>query len=96
MTTNQPFEQLAPMGGGDPLSPGDPDGAANKLAAQFKVKPASALMPDDKKVRDKVAFKKKNRKSPIGSPHPPIAEQQPMFGIETPTGMSPLMLMEIR
>lgn len=55
--------------------------AQNKLP-QFKVKPTAALMPDDKKDRNKPQnYKKKNRKSPAGSPHPPQPEQ-PVFGID--------------
>lgn len=85
------FDHLVPAAPGDhPLSPGD----ADKLAPQFKVKPASALMPDDKKaaLRDKAGFKKKSRssnKSPVGSPHPPLSEQ-PMFGMEATTGKNRL------
>ncbi|XP_060523998.1 zinc finger protein 608 isoform X2 [Cylas formicarius] len=55
---------------------------------QFKVKPASALMPDDKKTQNGGAslgkaqsFKKKNRKSPAGSPHPPQSDQS-IYGME--------------
>lgn len=85
------FDHLvpAPAVTGNPLSPGDSD----KLAPQFKVKPASALMPDDKKagLRDKPGFKKKSRsnKSPVGSPHPPVSEP-PMFGMEATTGTNAL------
>lgn len=59
---------------------------------QFKVKPASALMPDDKKqqqqngsnsIKAQAFNKKKNRKSPAGSPHPP-QQEPPLFGIEQP------------
>ncbi|KAL3285896.1 hypothetical protein HHI36_000416 [Cryptolaemus montrouzieri] len=65
----------------------------NRLASppckitNFKVKPTAALMPDDKKTQNissqskPQSFKKKNRKSPGGSPHPPHADQ-PMFGVE--------------
>lgn len=51
---------------------------------QFKVKSASALMPDDKKDRNKLPnYKKKNRKSPAGSPDPPpTANEPPIFGLE--------------
>lgn len=54
---------------------------------QFKVKPAAALMPDDKKDRSTKStpnFKKKSRKSPAGSPDPP-ENQPPAFGME-PSG----------
>ncbi|KAB0803187.1 hypothetical protein PPYR_00157 [Photinus pyralis] len=64
----------------EPPSPSDP-----AKITQFKVKPASALMPDDKKERNKLTnYKKKSRKSPAGSPHPPLNEQQ-VFGME-PSG----------
>jgi len=46
---------------------------------QFKVKPASALMPEDKKGTSNIKTpnlnKKKSRKSPTGSPHSPQAEE---------------------
>ncbi|GLV43459.1 scribbler [Carabus blaptoides fortunei] len=54
----------------------------NKIP-QFKVKPTAALMPDDKKDRNKPQnYKKKNRKSPAGSPHPHPQPEQPVFGID--------------
>lgn len=50
---------------------------------QFKVKPASALMPDDKKTVKPIGHKKKNRKSPAGSPHPhPHPLDPPALGLE--------------
>ncbi|XP_030766359.1 zinc finger protein 608 [Sitophilus oryzae] len=64
--------------------------------SQFKVKPTSALMPEDKKsqqmpqppqpqnganLQKPQSFKKKNRKSPAGSPHPSPADQ-PVFGLD--------------
>ncbi|CAH1164685.1 unnamed protein product [Phaedon cochleariae] len=78
------------------LSPHSPPHPPGKIT-QFKVKPASALMPDDKKQQqqqlqqqqslnvnnsgNKTANfnKKKNRKSPAGSPDPPQTEQL-LFG----------------
>lgn len=56
----------------------------NKLP-QFKVKPTAALMPDDKKDRNANKpqnYKKKNRKSPAGSPHPHPQPEQPVFGLD--------------
>lgn len=68
------------------LSPNESDNSQSaKITTPFKVKPASALMPDDKKDRSKLPnYKKKSRKSPAGSPHPPQADQ-PVFGME-PSG----------
>lgn len=52
---------------------------------QFKVKPTASLMPDDKKDRNKLTgHKKKNRKSPAGSPHP--QPEQPTFGLDAASG----------
>lgn len=63
---------------------------------QFKVKPTSALMPDEKKAQQMPqpnqpqncanlqkpqSFKKKNRKSPAGSPHLSPTDP-PIFGLE--------------
>lgn len=48
---------------------------------QFKVKPASALMPEDKKPVKTLGHKKKSRKSPAGSPHPHPIEPPPL-GLE--------------
>ncbi|KAL0278404.1 UNVERIFIED_CONTAM: hypothetical protein PYX00_000233 [Menopon gallinae] len=55
---------------------------------QFKVKSAASLMPDDKsKERERErssklppGYKKKSRKSPAGSPHPP---SEPQFGMDS-------------
>lgn len=53
---------------------------------QFKVKPTASLMPEDKnKDRERNSklpqgFKKKNRKSPAGSPHPPT---EPPFTMDS-------------
>lgn len=53
---------------------------------QFKLKPTSSLMPEDKsKERDRNSklppgYKKKSRKSPAGSPHPP---SDPPFGMDS-------------
>ncbi|KAJ8881080.1 hypothetical protein PR048_017553 [Dryococelus australis] len=56
--------------------------AAKAPPPQFKVKPTAALMPDDKKERNKLSsHKKKSRKSPAGSPHP--QPEQPAFGLDT-------------
>uniref|UniRef100_A0A6P7H7Z9 Leucine-rich repeat extensin-like protein 5 n=1 Tax=Diabrotica virgifera virgifera TaxID=50390 RepID=A0A6P7H7Z9_DIAVI len=71
---------------GQPLSPHMPQ---SPKIAQFKVKPTSSLMPDEKKQQSLNQScpktpnftKKKNRKSPAGSPHPPQSEQ-PVFGSE--------------
>ncbi|XP_050294462.1 zinc finger protein 608 [Anthonomus grandis grandis] len=75
--------------------PPSPTQASSKLA-QFKVKPTSALMPEEKKQQSMAqpgqnqnganlqkpqSFKKKNRKSPGGSPHLSPAEP-PVFGME--------------
>lgn len=56
----------------------------NAKVPQFKVKPTSVLMPDDKKVVKPTTHKKKSRKSPAGSPHPHphLLEPQPL-GLET-------------
>lgn len=56
---------------------------------QFKVKPTAALMPEDKnktpvKPSLPASFKKKNRKSPAGSPDPPTQNETPVFGMEQP------------
>ncbi|CAG9863123.1 unnamed protein product [Phyllotreta striolata] len=78
---------------GQPLSPHHNMPPSPKIS-QFKVKPTSALMPDDKKQQPQSLTgcnkthnfsKKKNRKSPGGSPHPPQAEQ-PIFGSTEQTG----------
>lgn len=51
---------------------------------QFKLKPASALMPEDKKNLKPIGHKKKNRKSPAGSPHPhPHPLDPPPLGLES-------------
>ncbi|XP_074037162.1 uncharacterized protein isoform X2 [Leptinotarsa decemlineata] len=70
-----------------PLPPHSPSPAAK--VTQFKVKPTSALMPDEKKQQQQVTAskvqnfaKKKSRKSPASSPHPP---EQPLYGGE-PSG----------
>ncbi|XP_044744100.1 zinc finger protein 609 [Coccinella septempunctata] len=66
--------------------PNQPPSPACKIT-NFKVKPTAALMPDEKKNPPQInqtkpqSFKKKNRKSPAGSPHPPQSDQ-PMFGME--------------
>ncbi|KAF5291361.1 hypothetical protein FQA39_LY03512 [Lamprigera yunnana] len=74
---NQNPTQMSPS---EPPSPSE----SNKITP-FKVKPTSALMADDKKERSKLTnYKKKSRKSPAGSPHPPQPEQQ-VFGME-PSG----------
>ncbi|XP_017779114.1 PREDICTED: zinc finger protein 609-like [Nicrophorus vespilloides] len=59
----------------------------NPVAPQFKVKPTAALMPEDKnktpiKPSLPPSFKKKNRKSPAGSPDPPLQNDTPVFGME--------------
>ncbi|KAG5879268.1 hypothetical protein JTB14_020289 [Gonioctena quinquepunctata] len=71
-----------------PLPPHSPGPSANAKVMQFKVKPTSSLMPDDKKQQQQQQqqqvgkaqsfTKKKSRKSPASSPHPPA--EQPMFG----------------
>ncbi|XP_057669111.1 zinc finger protein 609-like isoform X1 [Diorhabda carinulata] len=69
-----------------PMSPHMPQ---SPKIAQFKVKPTSALMPEEKKQHNMsqscnktpTITKKKNRKSPAGSPHPPQSEQ-PVFNTE--------------
>ncbi|XP_044265222.1 zinc finger protein 609-like [Tribolium madens] len=65
-----------------PMSPHAPQ---SPKITQFKVKPTAALMPEDKSKAQQnnktQSFKKKNRKSPAGSPHPPQTEQ-PVFGVE--------------
>jgi hypothetical protein len=77
------------------MSPHAPQSPSQQTAkiTQFKVKPTAALMPEDKTKQQPQPqqngnpnvkpqnFKKKNRKSPAGSPHPPQAEQ-PVFGVE--------------
>ncbi|XP_063932996.1 zinc finger protein 609 isoform X3 [Zophobas morio] len=76
-----------------PHAPPSPGQQAAKIT-QFKVKPTAALMPEDKNKQQPQPqqngnsssnkpqnFKKKNRKSPAGSPHPPQTEQ-PVFGVE--------------
>ncbi|KAG8288666.1 hypothetical protein J6590_013957 [Homalodisca vitripennis] len=57
--------------------------AINAKVPQFKVKPTSVLMPDDKKIVKPPNHKKKSRKSPAGSPHPHphLLEPQPL-GLE--------------
>lgn len=78
-TPSQMTSQLSPH-------PNQPPSPACKIT-NFKVKPTAALMPDDKKNSPQInqnkpqSFKKKNRKSPAGSPHPPQSDQ-PMFGME--------------
>uniref|UniRef100_A0A1B6DHS8 C2H2-type domain-containing protein n=1 Tax=Clastoptera arizonana TaxID=38151 RepID=A0A1B6DHS8_9HEMI len=66
-----------------PLTQQNPQ-ISNKVP-QFKVKPASALMPEEKKnVKPPSAHKKKNRKSPAGSPHPhPHPLDPPALGLES-------------
>lgn len=50
---------------------------------QFKVKSTAALMPDEKKDRNKLPnYKKKPRKSPAGSPDPSQTNEAPIFGLE--------------
>lgn len=68
------------------LSPNELSSPSQAGKVQFKVKPASALLADDKKDRNKLPpnYKKKSRKSPAGSPNPPQADQ-PVFGIESST-----------
>ncbi|KAK9497852.1 hypothetical protein O3M35_003764 [Rhynocoris fuscipes] len=57
---------------------------------QFKVKPASALMPEEKKPvpasptkTQPPSHKKKSRKSPSASPHPTTPLEPPALGLET-------------
>ncbi|KAJ9591803.1 hypothetical protein L9F63_001620, partial [Diploptera punctata] len=72
---NQPQPQTLPM-------PQSQLPMANKPPPpQFKVKSTASLMPDDKKKLQ--GHKKKNRKSPAGSPHP--QPEQQAFGID-PSG----------
>lgn len=60
-----------------PLTPGSLSQQLPIKLPQFKLKPTASLMPDDKsKERDRSSklpsgYKKKSRKSPAGSPHPP-------------------------
>ncbi|XP_008195436.2 zinc finger protein 608 isoform X3 [Tribolium castaneum] len=73
-----------------PMSPHAPPSPTQaKITPQFKVKPTAALMPEDKTKQQQQqqnnkaqSFKKKNRKSPAGSPHPPSQNEQPVFGVE--------------
>lgn len=66
-----------------PHTPQSPKPSTGNLTP-FKVKPAAALMPEDKKDRNKLTpnfkQKKSSRKSPAGSPNPPDNQQQPVFG----------------
>lgn len=75
--------QSAPSQPTQPISPHAPPSPSQAAkVAQFKVKPAAALMPDDKKkLQNSYKKRDKNRKSPAGSPDPPQAEQ-PIFGLE--------------
>ncbi|XP_039277921.1 zinc finger protein 608-like [Nilaparvata lugens] len=84
----QPMQQpptglLVPTQQGQHLMQPQPVPQAAAKVPQFKVKPASALMPEDKKVAVKpVGHKKKMRKSPAGSPHPHPLDPPPL-GLET-------------
>lgn len=66
--------------------PSQPISGVPKLP-QFKVKPASALLQDDKSAKDKSKMqvpRKKNRKSPAGSPHSHPMEQS-QYKLESAT-----------
>nr|CAI5822349.1 unnamed protein product [Callosobruchus analis] len=74
-----PLQQPPPVSPHPPQSPKVPPQSPQGVQQhQFKVKPASALMPDDKK---------KARKSPAGSPNPALAPaDQPLYGADQPSG----------
>ncbi|XP_022913937.2 zinc finger protein 608 isoform X1 [Onthophagus taurus] len=82
---NQPQIQSLPS----PHPPQSPKTTATNLTP-FKVKPTSALMPEDKKtVKQPLPpnfNKKKSRKSPASSPDPPQTNEAPVFGMENQSG----------